>query len=90
MTNPVDERPTSASRADWNTMLKVRVEGREAAFEALRKELDKGLTPDESCPAEEVFNRLKRKYGNQKQLAFDIAQSRHLEQTINIKRIGVA
>lgn len=31
---------------------------------------DFGLTLDESCPAEEVFNRLKLKYGNQKQLAF--------------------
>ena len=69
MTNPVDERPTSASRADRYTLLKDRAEGREAAVETLRKELDKGLTPDEPCPAEEVFNRLKRKYGNQKQLA---------------------
>lgn len=69
MTNPVDERPASASRADRHTSLKDRVEGREAAFEALRKELDKDLTPDESCPAEEVCNRLKRKYGNPKQSA---------------------
>ena len=45
------------------------MEGRKAALEALRKELDKGMTPDESYPAEDVFNRLKRKYGNQKQSA---------------------
>jgi len=45
------------------------MEEREAGLEALRRELDKGLTPDESYPAEEVFNRLKRKYGDQKQSA---------------------
>ncbi len=50
-------------------LLKDRMEEREATLEALRKELDKGLTPDESYPAEEVFNRLKRKYDSQKRSA---------------------
>ena len=44
------------------------MEEREAALEALREELHKGVTPDDSYPAEEVFNRLKRKYENQKLL----------------------
>ena len=66
MNNPVDESPTSASRAHRHTLLKDRAEGRKAALEALRKELDEGMTSDETFPAEEVFNRLKRTYGNQK------------------------
>ncbi len=55
--------------AHRHSLLEDRMEEREAALEALRKELDKGFTLDESYPAEEVFNRLKRKHGNQKQLA---------------------
>ena len=70
MNNPVDECLTQASRAHRCTLLNDRVEGREATLEALRKELDKGMTPGNSYPAEEVLNRLNRKYGNQKQLAF--------------------
>lgn len=69
MTNPVDEGPTRASRAHRCTLLNDRVEVREAALEALRKELDKGMTPDESYPAEEVLDHLMRKYGNPKQSA---------------------
>lgn len=69
MNNPVDERLTSASRAHRFTLLKGRGEGREAALEALRRELDKGQISDESYPAGEVFNHLKRKYVNQEQSA---------------------
>ncbi len=54
--------------AQQDSLLEDRMREREAVLEALREELHKGLTPDESYPAEEVFNRLKRKYGNQKQL----------------------
>ena len=64
MNNSVDNRLARASTAHQD-----RIERREAALEALRKELDKGMTPDESYPAEDVFNRLKRKYGNQNQSA---------------------
>ena len=69
MNNPADQRLARASMAHRHTLLEDRMEEREAALEALREELDKGVTPDESYPAEEVFNRLKRKYRNQKQSA---------------------
>ena len=45
-------------------LLKDRAEEREAALEALRSELDKGLKPGKTYPAEEVFESLKRKYRN--------------------------
>ena len=44
--------------------LKDRTEEREAALEALRNELEKGPTPDKSYPAEEIFDRLNRRYRN--------------------------
>ena len=43
-------------------LLKDKLEEREAALEALRRELDKGLAPGETYAAEQVFERLKRKY----------------------------
>lgn len=44
-------------------LLKDRAEEREIALEALRSELEKGLTPGETFPAEDIFNRLEQKYG---------------------------
>ena len=69
MNNSADQRLARASMAQRDSLLEDRMEEREAALEGLRNELDKGLTLDDSYPAEEVFNRLKRKYGNQEQLA---------------------
>ncbi|MCY3565402.1 MAG: type II toxin-antitoxin system ParD family antitoxin [Gammaproteobacteria bacterium] len=45
-------------------LLKDRLEEREIALDALRMELNKGLTPGKTVEAEEVFDCLKRKYGN--------------------------
>ena len=57
-------RYASASEVvrDALRLLKDKLEEREAALEALRRELDKGLVPGETFAAEEVFERLKRKY----------------------------
>ena len=57
-------RYASASEVvrDALRVLKDRQDEREAALDALRDELKKGLAPDDSCPAEEVFDRLTRKY----------------------------
>ncbi len=59
-------RYASASEVvrDALRVLKDRQDEREAALDALRDELKKGLAPDDSYPAEEVFDRLTRKYRN--------------------------
>ena len=63
MNNSADQRLARASMAQRDSLSEDRMRERDAVLEALREELHKGLTPDESYPAEEVFNRLKRKYG---------------------------
>ena len=57
-------RYASASEVvcDALKLLKDRWEQREAALEALRGEMDKGLVPGETHAAEEVFESLKQKY----------------------------
>jgi len=46
-------------------LLKDRLEEREIALDGLRMELQKGLVPGKTIEAEEVFDRLKKKYANQ-------------------------